>query len=102
MTGQPRDHGARMTEQGEHDRLGRRAGPALARRRSASLLLSTQGGDIDRIVAEERIAILRVFLVAGIGHRRSCRFLLAGTIANPLRKLAEAAVRVRRGVKSRE
>jgi two-component system sensor histidine kinase ChvG len=65
-----------------------------------SLLLSTQGGDIDRIVAEERIAILRVFLVA-VAVTTLLSGLLAATIANPLRKLAEAAVRVRRGVKER-
>ena len=65
-----------------------------------ALLLSTQGGDIDRIVAEERIAILRIFLVAAI-VTTALSVLLASTIANPLRKLAEAAVRVRRGVKSR-
>lgn len=64
------------------------------------LLLSTQGGDIDRIVAEERIAILRIFLVAAIVIT-ALSILLASTIANPLRKLADAAVRVRRGVKSR-
>ena len=65
-----------------------------------ALLLSTQGGDIDRIVAEERIAILRIFLVAAI-VTTALSVLLASTIANPLRKLAEAAVRVRRGVKNR-
>lgn len=64
------------------------------------LLLSTQGGDIDRIVAEERIAIMRVFLVAGIVII-VLSILLAGTVANPLRKLSEAAIRVRYGVKSR-
>ncbi len=65
-----------------------------------SLLLSTQGGDIDRIVAEERLAILRIFLVAAI-VTTVLSMLLASTIGNPLRKLAEAAVRVRRGVKAR-
>jgi two-component system sensor histidine kinase ChvG len=65
-----------------------------------ALLLSTQGGDIDRIVAEERLAILRIFLVAAIVIT-VLSILMAGTIANPLRKLSEAAVRVRRGVKSR-
>ncbi|MFZ1814820.1 MAG: sensor histidine kinase [Rhizobiaceae bacterium] len=64
------------------------------------LLLSTQGGDIDRIVTEERIAILRVFLVAGT-VLMLLSILLASTIANPLRKLSEAAVRVRHGVKNR-
>ncbi len=65
-----------------------------------ALLLSTQGGDIDRIVAEERIAILRIFLVAAI-VTTVLSILMASTIANPLRKLADAAVKVRHGVKSR-
>lgn len=64
------------------------------------LLLSTEGDDIDRIVREERIAILRIFLVAAI-VLLVLSALLASTIANPLRKLSEAAVRVKRGVKSR-
>lgn len=64
------------------------------------LLLSTQGDDIDRIVTEERIAIMRVFLVASI-VTLILSFLLASTIANPLRKLSEAANRVRYGIKSR-
>jgi two-component system sensor histidine kinase ChvG len=65
------------------------------------LMLSTQGGDIDKIVAEERKAILRVFGVAALANA-ILSMLLASTIANPLRRLAAAAVRVRRGVKSRE
>jgi two-component system sensor histidine kinase ChvG len=65
------------------------------------LLLSTQGGDIDKIVADERRAILRVFGVAAIVSV-ILSMLLASTIANPLRRLAAAAIRVRRGVKSRE
>ncbi|MCO5147687.1 MAG: sensor histidine kinase [Aquamicrobium sp.] len=66
-----------------------------------ALMLSTQGGDIDKIVAAERRAILRVFGVAAI-VTAVLSMLLASTIANPLRRLAAAAVRVRRGVKSRE
>ena len=65
------------------------------------LMLSTQGGDIDKIVAEERNSILRVFGVAALVNV-ILSVLLASTIANPLRRLAAAAVRVRRGVKSRE
>lgn len=65
------------------------------------LMLSTQGGDIDRIVAGERRAILRVVGVAALANM-VLSMLLASTIANPLRRLAAAAVRVRRGVKSRE
>lgn len=64
------------------------------------LLLSTEGDDIDRIVRDERIEILRIFLVAFI-VMFVLSALLASTIANPLRKLSEAAVKVRRGVKSR-
>ncbi len=65
------------------------------------LQLSTQGGDIDKIVAAERKAILRVFAVAAL-VTASLSLLLASTIANPLRRLAAAAVRVRRGARSRE
>ncbi len=66
-----------------------------------ALLLSTQGGDIDKIITFERWAIIRIFLVsAGVMFLLS--MFLAGTIAEPMRKLAEAAERVRRGVKSRQ
>jgi len=65
------------------------------------LLLSTQGGDIDKIVAAERKAILRVFAVAVL-VTAILSILLASTIASPLRRLAAAAVRVRRGAKGRE
>lgn len=65
------------------------------------LMLSTQGGDIDKIVSAERRAILRVFGVAAL-VTALLSMLLASTIANPLRRLAAAAVRVRHGVKSRE
>ncbi|WP_237154572.1 sensor histidine kinase [Oryzibacter oryziterrae] len=66
-----------------------------------SLLLSTEGGDIDAIVSAERWGIFRVFLVAAI-VTSTLSVLLAGTIAAPLRRLASAADRVRRGVKQRE
>jgi two-component system sensor histidine kinase ChvG len=65
------------------------------------LLLSTEGGDIDKIVTAERKAILRVFGVAAL-VTALLSLLLASTIANPLRRLSAAAVRVRRGVKDRE
>jgi len=65
------------------------------------LMLSTEGGDIDKIVTAERTAILRVFGVAAL-VMAILSMLLASTIANPLRRLSAAAVRVRRGVKSRE
>lgn len=64
------------------------------------LLLSTEGDGIDRIVREERIAVLRIFLVVAI-VLLVLSALLASTIASPLRRLSEAAIRVKRGVKSR-
>jgi two-component system sensor histidine kinase ChvG len=65
------------------------------------LQLSTQGGDIDKIVKAERFAMMRVFGVAVIVNI-ILSIALAGTIANPLRRLAAAAVRVRRSIKLRE
>jgi two-component system sensor histidine kinase ChvG len=65
-----------------------------------ALLLSTQGGDIDNIVHAERLAIVRLFLVAA-GVTVLLSILLAGTIAAPLRRLADAADRVRVRVNSR-
>ena len=66
-----------------------------------ALLLSTQGGDIDAIIASERFALLQVFLVAA-SVMLVLSFLLANAIAGPVRRLAEAAERVRRGIKSRQ
>ena len=66
-----------------------------------ALLLSTQGGDIDKIIASERWAIVRIFLVSAAVMFLLSMFL-AGTIAEPMRRLAEAAERVRRGIKSRQ
>jgi two-component system sensor histidine kinase ChvG len=65
-----------------------------------ALLLSTQGGDIDKVIRSERWAIVRIFLVsAGVMFLISLFF--AGTIAEPMHRLAEAAERVRRNIKSR-
>jgi two-component system sensor histidine kinase ChvG len=66
-----------------------------------ALMLSTQGGDIDAIVKAERYAIFRVFAVAAL-VTAILSMLLASTIANPLRRLSAAAVRVRHSVKNRE
>jgi two-component system, OmpR family, sensor histidine kinase ChvG len=66
-----------------------------------ALLLSTQGGDIDAVIASERWAILRFFLLP-LAVMFVLSIFLAGTIAEPVRKLAEAAERVRRGIKSRQ
>lgn len=64
------------------------------------LLLSTEGGDIDKIVRGERRAIVRVFTVVSVVMVILSLFL-ASTIANPLRKLAAAADRVRHGANKR-
>ncbi|MBP0615551.1 sensor histidine kinase [Jiella sp. KSK16Y-1] len=64
------------------------------------LMLSTQGGDIDKIVQAERMAIVRVFGVAALVVI-VLSTLLASTIATPLRRLSAAAIRVRRGVNDR-
>jgi two-component system sensor histidine kinase ChvG len=66
-----------------------------------ALMISTQGGDIDASIASERWQIIRIFAVSA-GVMLVLSMFLAGAIAEPMRKLAEAAERVRRGVKSRQ
>jgi two-component system sensor histidine kinase ChvG len=65
-----------------------------------ALLLSTRGGDISEAVEKERKAIIKVFLIA-TGVMVLVSVLLAGTIAGPMRKLADSAERVRRRIRSR-
>ncbi|MCC7346315.1 MAG: sensor histidine kinase [Variibacter sp.] len=65
-----------------------------------ALLLSTQGGDIDQMVTAERIAIVKTFLIAA-SVMVVLSMLLAGTIAGPVRRLADAAERVRRRIRGR-
>jgi len=65
------------------------------------LLLSTQAGDIDNIVHAERLGIMRVFGVATLVNVL-LSLVLSSTIANPLRRLSAAAIRVRRGARERE
>lgn len=55
-----------------------------------ALVLATEGGDINDIVRSERIAILRVFIVATIVSV-ALSVLLANTIARPIQRLAEAS-----------
>ena len=57
-----------------------------------ALVLSTRGGDIDKIVRQERLAILQVFLVAFLATVLSS-LALARTVAWPIRQLALAAER---------
>ena len=66
-----------------------------------ALQLSTQGGDIDRVIASERWAILRFFVVLA-SVMLILSLSLANTIAEPVRRLADAAERVRRGIRSRQ
>jgi len=65
-----------------------------------ALLLSTQGGDIDHMVEAERWAVFKVFLVAA-SVMVVLSVLLAGTIAGPVRRLADSAEHVRRRIRSR-
>jgi two-component system sensor histidine kinase ChvG len=63
-------------------------------------MLSPPGSDIDNLVAAERLAIFKLFLIAA-GVMVVLSFLLAGTIAGPVRRLAEGAQLVRRRIRSR-
>jgi two-component system, OmpR family, sensor histidine kinase ChvG len=65
-----------------------------------ALMLSTQGADIDNMVTGERLAILKVFLIAA-AVMVVLSILLAGTIAEPVRRLADAAESVRRRIRTR-
>jgi len=65
-----------------------------------ALMLSTQGADIDDMVEAERLAIVKVFLVAA-AVMVVLSMLLAGTIAGPVRRLADGAEHVRRRIRSR-
>jgi len=64
------------------------------------LLLSTRGGDIDKIVAAERWSIFRVSIFAA-AVTIVLSLILANTIAGPMQRLAVAAERVRHSVKAR-
>jgi two-component system sensor histidine kinase ChvG len=66
-----------------------------------ALQLSTQGGDIDRVITSARLAQLRFFLVLAV-VMLVLSLSLANTIAEPVRRLADAAERVRRGIRSRQ
>ncbi|MCG6206461.1 sensor histidine kinase [Rhodopseudomonas sp. HC1] len=65
-----------------------------------ALMLSTQGDDIDQMVTAERLAILKIFGVAAV-VMFVLSVLLASTIAGPVRRLADAAERVRRRIRAR-
>jgi two-component system, OmpR family, sensor histidine kinase ChvG len=64
------------------------------------LLLSTQGGDINHAVEAERLQIVKLFLIL-LGVMVLLSLFLAGTIAGPVKRLAEGAERVRHRIRSR-
>ena len=57
------------------------------------LMLSTQGADIDDMVEAERLAIVKVFLVAA-GVMVVLSMLLAGTIAGPVRRRIHSRIEI--------
>ncbi len=65
------------------------------------LQLSTEDGDIDDVIAQERLHILVLFAVV-FAVMAIVSLLLANTIAKPVERLAVAAERVRRSIKSRQ
>ena len=65
------------------------------------LMVSTEGGDIDNVLREERATLMEVFLVGFIVMLVSSLYL-SGFIAEPIRRLAAAADRVRHGRAGRE
>ncbi len=66
-----------------------------------ALLMTAQGSDIDDLIAQERLQIVAIAgLVVAVTTLLS--LFLAGTIAEPMRRLAVAAERVRKNIKNRE
>ncbi len=65
------------------------------------LFLTTEGGDIDDILRQERFTLFEVFLVA-FGVMLLSSLYLARTIAEPVRRLAAAADQVRSGSGGRD
>lgn len=65
------------------------------------LFVSTEGGDIDDILREERAKLIEVFLLATVVMIAASLYL-SWNIAEPMRNLAAAADRVRHGRSGRE
>ena len=65
-----------------------------------ALMLSTQGGDINQAVEAERVQIFKLFLVL-LAVMVVLSVFFARTIANPMKRLAESAERVRHRTRSR-
>jgi two-component system sensor histidine kinase ChvG len=67
---------------------------------SGVLFVTTEGGDIDDILRQERFTLIEVFLVA-FAVMLMTSLYLAGTIAEPVKRLAAAADMVRSGAGGR-
>ncbi|MDE2181758.1 MAG: stimulus-sensing domain-containing protein [Alphaproteobacteria bacterium] len=65
------------------------------------LFVSTEGGDIDNILREERTKLI-LYLAVALAMMMGSALWLSRTIAEPMRRLAEAADRVRSGRAGRE
>jgi two-component system sensor histidine kinase ChvG len=65
-----------------------------------ALLLSTQGGDINQAVEAERLQIVKLFVIL-LAVMVVLSMVLAGTIAGPMRRLADSAERVRHRIRAR-
>jgi two-component system, OmpR family, sensor histidine kinase ChvG len=73
-----------------------RDGPVLG-----ALLLMTVGGEIDGILAKERLSIIRLWTLV-LAVTVVFALLLGGTIVGPIHRLAVAAETVRKNIKKRE
>jgi len=67
------------------------------RRVLGALLISEEVRDIDQLVREERLNILKVFGIS-LGVTLLLSFFLAGTIVTPIKRLSFAADEVRQGI----
>jgi two-component system, OmpR family, sensor histidine kinase ChvG len=65
-----------------------------------ALLLTTRGGELDGIIASERLSLVKLSTIV-LGVMVFLSFLLASTIAGPMRRLADTAESVRRNIKKR-
>jgi two-component system, OmpR family, sensor histidine kinase ChvG len=65
-----------------------------------ALILTNKGGEIDDVLRAERQVVIFTFGFAAV-VTLLLSALLAGTIANPIRKLSAAAQQVRRGISKR-
>jgi two-component system sensor histidine kinase ChvG len=65
-----------------------------------ALLLLTADGEIDAALAEERSSLIQTWILV-LAVTTTGSFILAGTIAGPMHRLAQAAESVRKNIKAR-